>query len=71
VVAGRRSPPKYGASNVQQSQWISVVYGLALLVVLYPAMRRLERGTLLRNIILWLVIFGAVGLAYRLFHPEP
>ncbi|ACJ00740.1 MULTISPECIES: hypothetical protein [Rhodospirillales] len=54
-----------------ESQWMSLVYALALLVLLVPAFLRLRMPgqVLLRNIALWLAAFAALGLIYSLFGP--
>jgi len=52
-----------------EAQWMSLVASLLLLAFFYPAIRRLPRDTLLRNVAIWLGIFALVGLAYTAFGP--
>jgi len=48
---------------------MGLVYGLALLLLLLPAFRRLPRRSWLRNLAIWLALFTAAGLIYNLFGP--
>lgn len=54
-----------------ESHWMSLVYALALLVLLVPAFLRLRMPgqVVLRNVALWLAAFAALGLVYTLFGP--
>jgi hypothetical protein len=50
-----------------EGRWVYVIYALGLLVLLWPAARRMPRDTLLRNIAIWLALFALAGAAYKLF----
>lgn len=52
-----------------QGQWISLIASLMLLAFFFPAMRRLPRDGMLRNIAIWLAIFVVLGLLYNAFGP--
>lgn len=51
------------------SQWMGVVYGLLLLILLWPAFKRMPKHDWLRNVAIWLALFAAAGLVYELFGP--
>lgn len=46
-----------------------LIAGLAVLALLWPAIRRLPRDGLLAKIALWLAIFVGLGLFYQAFGP--
>ncbi len=51
------------------SKWMSVVYGLLLLLLLWPAFMRMPKHNWQRNLAIWLALFAAAGLVYELFGP--
>jgi len=55
--------------DMTTDKWMAVVYGLLLLVLLWPALARRPHGGWLRGIAIWLALFAAAGLVYELFGP--
>lgn len=60
---------KEKGNGMTEGQWMSLVASLMLLAFFYPAMRRLPRQGLLRNVAIWLGIFVVLGLLYNAFGP--
>jgi hypothetical protein len=55
--------------EMDTSKWMSVVYGLLLLLLLWPAFMRMPKHNWQRNLAIWLALFAAAGLVYELFGP--
>ena len=49
---------------------ISVVFSMLLLVYLAPGVLAANRGKLMQNIALWLLVFIVLGFIYKNFGPE-
>lgn len=63
----RRPAPHIG--SMTDAQIMRLIAGLAVLVLLWPAIRRLPRDGMLAKIALWLAIFAGLGLFYQAFGP--
>jgi hypothetical protein len=51
---------------------IAVIATGLMLLLLFPAVRRIPMSDALRYVVVWLAIFLALGLLYRfVLHPEP
>ncbi|MFM2044363.1 MAG: hypothetical protein RLY86_2939 [Pseudomonadota bacterium] len=52
---------------MSEGQWMSLIASLVVLAMLFPGLRSLPRQGMLRNIVIWLVIFAVLGLLYNAF----
>lgn len=64
-----RARPHPHIASMTDTQIIRLIAGLAMLALLWPALRRLPRDGLLAKIALWLAIFVGLGLFYQAFGP--
>lgn len=58
--------------NVTSQQILGIITALLVLVMVAPSVFRLNaaRGTTMRNIALWLLIFVGLVWGYQLMHPS-
>ncbi|WP_114393329.1 DMT family transporter [Oleisolibacter albus] len=54
---------------MNDSQWVSLIAGLLVLLLVWRGVRVLPRDGMLRNVVIWLVVFLLLGLAYQTFGP--
>lgn len=52
-------------------KWVAIIAAVLMLVLVFPAVRRIPMSEMLRNIVIWLSLFLVAGLVYRfVLYPE-